>query len=223
MLNSIITATSAAVTPQSFLICTAVSVICGIAVALIHRFKNVSSKSFVITLALLPVIVQAVIMMVNGNLGAGIAVAGAFSLVRFRSAPGSAKDICSVFLAMAVGLATGTGFVAVAVILTAVVGILSVVFCATSFGETPARLKTLKITIPENLDYSGLFDDLFEKYTTAASLTKVKTANLGSMFQLTYEISLKDVRAEKEFIDELRCRNGNLDIICAKAANKTEL
>lgn len=223
MLNSIITSTQTSVSFPSFLICTAVSVILGIAVALFHKYKNTSSKSFIITLALLPVIVQVVIMMVNGNLGAGIAVAGAFSLVRFRSAPGSAKDICSVFLAMAIGLATGTGFVLIAVILTALVGILSIVFSSTSFGDTPKKLKTLKIVIPETLDYTQVFTDLFEKYTTSAELTKVKTTNLGSMFQLTYEIALKDEKLEKEFIDDLRCRNGNLDIVCSKVASNTEL
>ena len=223
MLNSIITSTSASVTINSFLICTAASIILGIAVALFHKYKNASSKNFVITIALLPVIVQVIIMMVNGNLGAGIAVAGAFSLVRFRSAPGSAKDICSVFLAMAIGLATGTGYIAIAVILTAVVGILSIVFTSTGFGDTPKNLKTLKIVIPETLDYTDLFDDLFEKYTSSYELIKVKTTNLGSMFQLSYEIALKDASKEKEFIDEIRCRNGNLDIVCSKAATKTEL
>ena len=153
MLNSILTASAAsAISSAEFFICTAASVVLGTIIAMIYMYRNAASKQFAITLALLPVIVQVIITMVSGNLGTGVAVAGAFSLVRFRSVPGDGKDICSVFLAMAVGLATGTGYISIAVILTAVVGCISLLYTTISFGETKAAEKELIITIPESLD-----------------------------------------------------------------------
>lgn len=225
MLNSILSSvTSSSISTSEFLICTAVSLGLGAAIAAIYMFRNTVSKQFAVTLALLPVIVQVIITMVGGNLGTGVAVAGAFSLVRFRSVPGDGKDICSVFLAMAVGLATGTGYIGAAALLTAVVGLMSALYTATRFGETRAADKELIITIPESLDYTGIFDDLFGEYTTANELIRVKTSNMGSLYKLTYHITLKDQAREKSFLDELRCRNGNLDIICGKSSTvKTEL
>ena len=165
MLNSIITSTQTSVSFPSFLICTAVSAILGIAVALFHKYKNTSSKSFIITLALLPVIVQVVIMMVNGNIGTGVAVAGAFSLVRFRSAPGSAKEIAAIFLAMASGLIAGMGYLAYSALFAVILCAAYLVFNAFSFRSKSRIIeKTLNITIPENLDYNGVFDDIFEEY-----------------------------------------------------------
>ncbi|MPM64030.1 hypothetical protein SDC9_110916 [bioreactor metagenome] len=166
-------------------------------------------------LALLPFLVQVVILLVNGNLGAGVAVAGAFSLVRFRSAPGTARDITAIFLAMTVGLACGMGYLALgafaAVIVCAVTLIAKVL--SPAVGEAD---RDLKITIPESLDYSGLFDDLMDQYTNASALINVKTTNLGSLYCLHYHIQLKDTASEKELIDHLRCRNGNLDISCGR-------
>ena len=165
-----------------------------------------------ITLAILPAIVAVVIMMVNGNVGAGVAVAGAFSLVRFRSVPGTAKEIAIIFLAMATGLISGMGYLGIAVLFAVVLGLVFLVLNVSPIGEADDRLKLLKITIPEDLNYTDAFDDLFEKYTRNASLMDVKTTNMGSLFKLSYHIRLKDASQEKAFIDELRCRNGNLEI-----------
>ena len=167
----------------------------------------------------MPAIVQIVIMMVNGNIGAGIAVMGAFNLVRFRSIPGTAKEICSIFMAMAVGLATGMGQIAVDVIFTALLLVVNFIYLALHFGETKRIVKELKITIPENLDYTELFDDIFEKYTTSSELIRVRTTNMGSLYQLFYHIQLKDSAMEKEMLDQIRCRNGNLEIVCGRIAD----
>lgn len=216
MFTSILSTSTGSMTVLNALLCTGTSLLLGIIIGLVYMVQNRPTKSFVITLALLPVLVQAVIMMVNGNLGAGVAVLGAFSLVRFRSVPGSAKEIVSIFFAMAVGLATGMGHLAFAALITAVVSLAMLVMSKTGFGERVSPEKELKVTIPENLDYTQVFDDLFAKYTTKTSLEQVKTTNLGSMYELHYHIALKDISQEKEFLDELRCRNGNLTIICGR-------
>lgn len=209
---------------SGFLLCTAASILLGVIIAMLFMFRNSCSKSFVVTLALLPAIVQMVIMLVNGNLGTGVAVMGAFSLVRFRSVPGTAREIASIFLAMAVGLATGMGYLAAAAVFVLILGGVNLMFTLISFGESPKAAKELHITIPESLDYNGVFDDLFEQYTSSAELQQVKTANMGSLYKLTYRIVLRDIRKEKELIDELRCRNGNLEISCAKTSfGKDEL
>lgn len=207
----------------SFLICTGVSLLLGIGIAFISMFKTKYSQSFAFTLAIMPAVVQIIIMLVNGNIGAGIAVAGTFSLVRFRSAPGSAREIGSIFLAMATGLATGMGYVTIAGIFFVIMAAFMMVLSAAGFGKGSPGERTLKITIPENLDYEGLFDDLFETYTDGASLERVKLTNVGTMYELSYEIKLKGENVPKEFIDELRCRNGNLDIVCSRAAVKESL
>ncbi len=214
MLNTILTDTF---TVESFLICVLCSLVLGALIAGVHSyFNSSSSKGFVITIALLPSIVQMVIMLVNGNLGTGVAVMGAFSLVRFRSVPGNAKEINSIFLAMAVGLATGTGYIAAAGLFVLIIGGASILYNVTGFGEPKRKEKELKITIPEGLDYMGIFDDLFKKYTTGSELVKAKTANMGSLYKLEYRIMLKKPEEEKQFIDELRCRNGNLEITCGR-------
>lgn len=222
MLNSILnlTTTTTTITIEGFLICTVISLVLGIAAAGIYMYKNIYNKSFVITLALLPAMIQIVIMLVNGNLGTGMAVLGAFSLVRFRSVPGSAKEISSIFFAMAIGLATGMGYIGYAVIFLLIIGLATVVLTCTSFGELKMEEKELKITIPENLDYNGIFDDLFEKYTNNVQLNLVKTTNMGSLYELQYRILLKDENSEKELLDELRCRNGNLNIVCGRVASR---
>jgi uncharacterized membrane protein YhiD involved in acid resistance len=201
---------------SSFLICTIASILLGLLIAIGYMYKNTYTKSFVTTLALLPVIVQVVIMMANGNLGVGVAVAGAFSLVRFRSAPGTAKEICIVFLSMAVGLATGMGYVGVAALAAIVVILLSILYSKIDFGNSIKKKKLLKVTIPESLDYNNIFDDLFEKYTDKSELIKVKTSNMGSLYQIEYLIEMKNENNMKEMIDTMRCRNGNLDIVCSR-------
>lgn len=219
MLNSIITNTF---TIESFLICIACSLIMGGIIAGLHSFFNSSTKGFTITIALLPAIVQMVIMIVNGNLGTGVAVMGAFSLIRFRSVPGNAKEISSIFMAMAVGLATGMGYVAIAVIFVIIIGGINALYNVTHIYEPRQQEKELRITIPEGLDYMGIFDDLFDQFTTKQELIKVKTTNMGSLYKLSYRIKLKNPAQEKALIDQLRCRNGNLEIICGKVSYGSE-
>lgn len=206
------------ITSGEFLICSVTSLVLGCIVALIYMFRHEHSKNFVVTLALLPLIVQAVIALVNGNIGAGIAVMGVFNLVRFRSIPGSAKDIGSVFFAMAIGLATGMGYLLLAVVFTLIVGIANIIYVLSPFGRANQKNapKLLKVTIPEDLDYTGIFDDIFERFTTSCELIEASTTNMGSLFQLDYEIKLKEPVDEKRMIDEIRCRNGNLKISCGR-------
>ena len=174
-------------------------------------------------LALLPLIVQMVITLVNGNLGAGIAVMGVFNLVRFRSIPGSAKDIGSVFLAMAIGLADGMGYVGLAALTFVIAAIALVALTALRFGQRGSGERILKITIPENLDYEGLFDDLFDQYTRVHTLVKVKTSNMGTLYELEYRVTLRSDSVPKAFLDALRCRNGNLNIVCGRETVKDAL
>lgn len=201
---------------SQFLLCVGAALIIGLFIALAYTYKAKYTKSFVVTLATLPSIVAVVIMMVNGNLGAGVAVAGAFSLVRFRSVPGTAKEIGAIFLAMCTGLAVGMGYLGYAILFSIIISIVNMIYTMSSLGNNKTRERTLKITIPEDLDYTGVFDDLFSKFTEKSQLIIVKTANMGSLFKLTYEITLKNPKEEKVFIDELRCRNGNLEITMSK-------
>lgn len=202
------------ITLQTFLICIGAALVLGAVMAVVYCFRTAHSSSFVVTLALLPATVAVVIMMVNGNLGAGVAVAGAFSLVRFRSTPGTAKEIGAIFLSMAVGLACGMGYPGFALIFAVIMCVMTLVYSLTNFGghRNAALRRTLRITVPEDLDYPTVFNDLLEKYTTHVTLTSVKTTNLGSLNRLTYELTLRKAGTEKAFIDELRCRNGNLEI-----------
>ncbi len=225
MLDSIFnlfTTTTSALTAPTVIICTIASLILGVLAATVYMYKNTYTKSFVLTLTLLPAIVQIVIMLVNGNLGTGIAVLGAFSLIRFRSVPGTAREICSIFFAMALGLATGMGYIGYAILFLLIIGAMTILIAKSKFGEQNEETKILKITIPENLNYTGLFDDLFELYTKSHRLIQVKTTNMGSLYELWYHISLPDMASEKAFIDELRCRNGNLNISCGHLPVRTD-
>ena len=201
-----------------FLLCLGASLVIGILMAFAYMYRTRYTKSFVVTLALLPAVVCVVIMMVNGNVGTGVAVAGAFSLVRFRSVPGTAKEICTLFLAMGAGLIAGMGYLGFALLFTAVMCIMFVLYNRLDFGtkKNAATFKTFTITIPEDLDYSGIFDDIFSEFTTSHDLVRVKSTNMGSMFKLTYNVMLRDVTREKEMIDKIRCRNGNLEIVVSK-------
>lgn len=201
-----------AVSTGNFLLCSLASLIMGIAVAGIYMFRHSYSKNFVVTLALLPLIVQMVITLVNGNLGAGIAVMGVFNLVRFRSIPGSAKDIGTVFLAMAIGLATGMGYLLLGFVFTVIVAIANFVYVVSPFGTPREPAKLLKVTIPEDLEYDGVFDEVLRRYAATYELTEVTTTNMGSLFQLSYLMRLRQPNLEKAMIDELRCLNGNLKI-----------
>lgn len=220
MFTSIIESVSGSLTLQTALICTLVSLVLGGIIAAIYMTGGTYSKNFILTLILLPALIQAVIMIVNGNLGTSVAVLGAFSLVRFRSVPGSSKEISSIFFAMVVGLATGMGFITYAILITVIIGITFFAFTKFNFGNLTNMKKELKITIPETLDYSEIFEDIFGKFTKKSVLTRVKTTNLGSMFELSYDIELLDPSKEKEMIDEIRCRNGNLTIICGRVLSQ---
>lgn len=221
MLTSVFGTTDSLVSSVStsgFLLCCLASILLGAAVAGIYMFRHTYSKNFVVTLALLPLIVQMVITLVNGNLGAGIAVMGVFNLVRFRSIPGSAKDIGSVFLAMAIGLATGMGFIALAVVFTVIVAIVNVGYVLSPFGKQKEPEKTLRVTIPEDLEYDGVFDPVLARYTDEYELTEVQTTNMGSLFLLEYAVRMKVPGTEKRLIDEVRCLNGNLKVSLGRAA-----
>lgn len=202
------------IAPTDFLLCVGSALVMGLILAGFYMYRTRYTKSFVATLALLPAVVCVVIMMVNGNVGTGVAVAGAFSLVRFRSAPGSAKEIGAIFLAMAAGLIAGMGYLGYAFLCTIVLGFFSALYSLLDFGSKKQnrRYKTLHITIPEDLDYTDVFDPILMKYTYDYELTMVKTTNMGSLFRLTYNLKLTDAGKEKEMIDQLRCRNGNLEI-----------
>ena len=206
-------------TVGGFLTCIGISLILGIIIAAMYMFRNTYTKSFVITLALLPAIVAVIIMLVNGNIGAGIAVMGTFSLVRFRSAPGTAKEITSIFMGMAVGLAMGMGYIGVAVMVAVILGAVNMVLELLKFGDKKQEGRDVRITIPESLDYTTVFDEVFEAYTKSWKLVQVKSTNMGSMFKLEYHIELKDAKEEKKLLDELRCRNGNLEILCSYPDN----
>ena len=204
------------ITGTAFLLATLCSLVIGVFIAFMYTIKNSYSKSYIITLALLPAIVQVVIMLVNGNIGAGVAVAGAFSLVRFRSAPGSGKEITSIFLAMAVGLATGMGYIGIAAIFSVIITVANLILSNVSLGSGANEEKTLKITVPEGLDFEGIFDDIFEIYTTKADLVEVKTSGMGSLYKLNYSVVLRSKASTKGMIDEMRQRNGNLEISCSR-------
>ena len=217
---------SASISVGDFLLCIVVSLLIGAFLSFVYAFKSHYTRSFVITLALLPAVVCVVIMMVNGNIGAGVAVAGAFSLVRFRSVPGTAKDIGTIFLAMGAGLIAGMGYLGFAALFAFVLGICMLLYNLLGIAVRPktALDKTLRITIPEDLNYSEVFDDLMKEYTSYCEIISVKTTNMGSLYKLQYNITLKNANNEKEFIDALRCRNGNLEIcICRQEPNIYEL
>lgn len=199
---------------SDFLLCIGCALAIGAILAAAYTYRTRYTKSFAATLALLPAVVSVVIMMVNGNLGAGVAVAGAFSLVRFRSVPGSAKEIGAIFLAMGTGLVVGMGYLAYALLFAVVLSAISMLYSRLSLGarKKAAQYKTLHITIPEDLDYTGVFDDLLREYAAEWELVQVKTTNMGSLFRLTYHLTLRSAGREKELIDKLRCRNGNLEI-----------
>ncbi len=215
----------AEITLQSYLICTAAAIASGVILALVIGLLGGGrrySYSFLSTVVLLPFVVGTVIMLVNGNVGTGIAVAGAFSLVRFRSAPGTARDIAVIFLAMASGLAAGTGYVGVCAVMTVIGGLLIAVLSV--FGRyTEGAQKELRIVVPENIDYEGIFDEIFDEFTKKHTLVSVKTTNMGSLFKLKYNITMKSGKSEKAFVDALRIRNGNLEINISAVVNEEAL
>lgn len=202
------------IAPREFLLCIGVSLVLGLLLCAMTGWRSRSSRSLTITLALLPAVVCVVIMMVNGNVGTGVAVAGAFSLVRFRSAPGTAREISAIFVAMGTGLITGMGYLAYGALFALILGAATMLYTAVSLRPRAGGLVdlTLHITVPEDLDYVGVFEPVLDQFTRQYCLTQVKTTNMGSLFKLTYDITMRDPSQEKKFIDQLRLRNGNLEI-----------
>lgn len=223
MLNSLFSNTTSSIEVSSIIICSVVSIILGFIIAFTHMKTSKYSKNFLITLVVLPVLVQTIMIMVNGNLGTSVAIVGAFSLVRFRSIPGTSKEILSVFFAMAIGLATGMGHVFFAVLMTIIVSLAIFLFSYIKLFDKNKKERILRIAIPENLDYTNMFNDIFDKYTKKIELTQVKTTNMGSLFDLSYNIILKSDINEKEFIDELRVKNGNLKITLSHPIDGIEM
>ena len=207
------TGTASVIAVSQFMVCIVCVVILGLMMAFVYQYRARATKSFLITLALLPAVVCVVIMMVNGNVGAGVAVAGTFSLVRFRSVPGTAREIGMLFLAMGTGLICGMGYLGYAALFAVIMTLLYMVLESVDFGSAKSlRFKTIRITIPEDLDYTGVFDDIFARDLKKWNLSQVKSTNMGSMFRLTYDVEYKDGINEKEMIDDIRVRNGNLEI-----------
>lgn len=214
---------TSSIAPSNFLLCVGASLLIGLLLCAMMLWRANCSKSFAITLATLPAVVCVVIMMVNGNVGTGVAVAGAFSLVRFRSVPGSAREIGAIFVAMGAGLISGMGYLGYALLFSLILGGVTMLYNALRLGDSQhaAQCKTLHITIPENLDYAGVFDPVLKRYTSAFELKRVKTTNMGSLFKLTYDLTQTDPAQEKPFIDELRRRNGNLEISISQQETAT--
>ncbi len=216
MFNSILNSTQGSLSIQSELICILTSLILGLVIGYTHMVTQKSNKNFIISIAILPLIVQVIITMVNGNLGTSVAIVGAFSLIRFRSIPGNSRELISVFLCMAVGLATATGYITFAITFTIIAVIVLIVLGKMKFGNASEKEMYLKITIPEDLDYTQVFKEIFKKYAKSIDLIKSKTVNMGSMYELIYKIELQDLQQQKEFVDDIRCKNGNLKVVLEK-------
>lgn len=212
--------TQTTLTVGKFLICVGISLLAGLIYCLASSLFSRESRSLRLSLFFLPAVICVTVMMVNGNLGIGVAVAGAFSLVRFRSAPGSAKEMAVIFMTMCTGLITGVGYIAYALLFTVIMCAVLILAQLVSVKRSNTdRRRILKITVPEDLDYEGIFDDIFDGYTSSHTLVGVKTSNMGSLYRLTYELTLKDAKSAKAFIDSLRVRNGNLEISLLRNAD----
>ena len=217
------TSSTSLISIGKFFICIMAALLAGLIIALSYKIRNKTTQNFVTTLALMPAMVCVIILMVNGNIGTGVAVTGAFSLIRFRSVAGSSSDLGAIFLAMGTGLIIGMGYIGFAFVFAIIISIMQIIYANIGMGKRDDVDRTMRIAIHEDLDYTGVFEDLFEKYTTSNQLTNVKTTDMGSLFRLTYNISLKDAKLEKELIDNLRCRNGNLEISISKQEMSSEL
>lgn len=219
MLNSILNGN---LTINILSICLLSSIILGFLIAYTHKITSKYNKNFLITLCLIPLAVEAIMIMVNGSLGTGIAVAGAFSLIRFRSMPGTSREILSIFIAMTVGIVLGIGYIGYACIITIISCIMTIVLNNVKIFDNN-KDKLLKVTIPENLDYTDVFNDEFNEYLNRYEISSVKTTNMGSLFEITYLINIKDNINEKEFIDKIRIKNGNLKIVLSKPLEENSL
>ncbi|MCG7329422.1 DUF4956 domain-containing protein [Streptococcus cristatus] len=212
--------TDTAVDPAMMMLAIGVSLLLGLVIAKVYQFKTVYSKSFVMSLALLPTLIAVVIFLVNGSLGAGVAVMGAFSLIRFRSAPGGAKELVSIFLVMTIGIAIGMGYLVFAIVFTLIMSLVMLLLEVVNFGQMKHSMRQLTVVIPESLDYESIFDDIFNKAANHVELANVKTSDMGSLFKIKYIIQLNGQMTEKELIDALRTRNGNLEIAISRYITK---
>ncbi len=223
MFNSIFDSTTTGLSITTGLICAGVALLLGVVIAITHMKTSQTTKGFLTTLATLPLLVMAVMIMINGNLGTSIAILGAFSLIRFRSIQGQAKDLLSVFFAMMIGLACGMGHILFAVVITIISVIAIVFFTYTHFLEPNKKQRVLKIVIPEDLDYEEVFEEIFKKYTSRADLTRMKTMNMGSLYKLTYDITMRNGVKEKDFLDEIRVKNCNLKVLLSHPCMEEEI
>lgn len=223
MFDSVIPSVAGTLPVSTALLCTGVCLALGLLIACVYMLEGDYTKGYVVTLVMIPALVQVVIMMVNGNLGTGIAIVGAFSLVRFRSVPWSSREIGTIFLAMVVGLAAGMGYLTYAAMIAVVVSIFSVVLFRSRFGEMKHQEQHLKILIPEDLDFEGVFEDIFEKYLVSYKMEQVKTTNMGSLYELRFLICMKDETEIKAMMDDIRSRNGNLTVLCNRPVVKKDI
>lgn len=223
MFNTIFDNAASGLDITSALISAGVAIMLGLVIAITHMKTSQTTKGFLITLTTLPLLVMAVMIMINGNLGTSIAILGAFSLIRFRSIQGKAKDLLSVFFAMAIGLACGMGHILFATIITAIAIVVILFFSFTNFLEPNKNQRVLKIVIPEDLDYEDVFRDIFKKYTSKHNLVRMKTVNMGSLYKLTYDITTKNGIKEKEFLDEIRTKNCNLKVLLSHPYQEEEI
>lgn len=223
MFNSIFDSATTGLSITTGLICAAVALVLGVVIAITHMKTSQTTKGFLTTLATLPLLVMAVMIMINGNLGTSIAILGAFSLIRFRSIQGQAKDLLSVFFAMMVGLACGMGHILFAAVITVIAVIAILIFSYTNFLEPNQKQRVLKIVVPEDLDYEEVFDEIFAKYTSRAKLIRMKTMNMGSLYKLTYDVTMKNGVKEKDFLDEIRVKNCNLKVLLSHPCMEEEI
>ena len=223
MFNTVFDSTAVGLDIKTMLICVGVGVVLGLMIALVHKWTTRCSKDFLTTLATLPILVAVVMIMINGSLGTSIAILGAFSLVRFRSIPGSAKELLSVFFAMAIGLALGMGHLLFAAVFTVIVCLLELLYCKINIFDRCKTEQILKIMVPEDLDYTRAFDEIFQKYTTSHRIIKTKTVNMGSLYKVAYYVTLKTDAHEKDFLDAIRVKNCNLQVILSSGDDEKEM
>ena len=218
LFNDVFTGTT--INPASMFGAISIALVLGLILAKVYQYKTIYSKSFMMTLVMLPTLIAIVIFLVNGSLGAGVAVMGAFSLIRFRSAPGGAKELLAIFLAMTIGIAVGMGYLIFASVFTIIMSVVMLLLETVNFGQMMHSTRQVTVVIPESLDYETVFDDIFQKATNYIELANVKTSDMGSLFKIKYIVQLNGTMTEKELMDALRTRNGNLEIAISRYVTK---
>ena len=223
MFNTIFDASTTGLEIPTALIAAGVALVLGVAIAITHAKTSQTTKGMMVTLAVLPLLVMAVMIMINGNLGTSIAILGAFSLIRFRSMEGRAKDLLAIFAAMMIGLACGMGHVLFGAVMTVLYIIATLLFTYTHLLEPNRHERVLKVVIPEDLDYEEVFEEIFKKYTARARLVRMKTMNMGSLYKLTYDVKMRNGVREKDFLDEIRVKNCNLKVLLSEPCCEEEI